>query len=284
MNNPCTSTTLTTSGVTITAMEVEVGLSVTSSSYSQIADSVATAQSSSAFCGARTYTITKSDGTSLSTWATVTGTTSFTITLAPNNDNLWSASAQTLKLHIVLASYTSISADISFQATIKQYKCTSSTTYTPSPSAMTTAYTYTIGATAHTITAPTFTTSPYTCGETVTYSLKKQDGTDAPSFVTFTASTREIRIYTSDTANSANVLLRVVVTRSEGTSPQNLDWTLSFTNPCSSGSIVTTGYTIDTVNVVVGGLYTSSLYPIVPDSAATTAGVATMCGARTYTI
>ena len=81
-------------------------------------------------------------------------------------------------------------------------------------------------------------------------------------------------IYTTDTANSANVLLRIVVTRSKGTSPQNLDWTLSFTNPCSTTSLVTTDYTISAITLKVGELHTSSSYSIVPDSISTTANAA----------
>jgi hypothetical protein len=149
----------------------------------------------------------------------VTGTSSFTITAAPATDNLYSSSPFSLKLHVVLADYNAVTAvDISFTVNVSRYTCTSSTTYTPTPAAMITAYTYTIGAAAHTIEAPTFTSSPYTCGETVTYSLTKQDGLAAPGCVTFDASTRVITIYTTDTSYSSNILLRVIVTRNQGNS------------------------------------------------------------------
>jgi len=131
---------------------------------------------------------------------------------------LYSSSPFTLKLHIVLASYTSITADITFTVNVNRYTCTASTVYTPTPGAMLTSYTYTIGSAAYTFTPPTFTTGTYTCAETIVYSLTKQDGSAAPSYVTMNASTKLITIYSTDTSLSANVLLRVTVTRSQGNS------------------------------------------------------------------
>jgi hypothetical protein len=85
---------------------------------------------------------------------------------------------------VVLADYNGVSAvDISFTVNVNRYTCTGATTYTTSES-ISASYSYTIGATAVTFTAPTYTTSPYTCAETVTYSVTKQDGSAAPSFIT----------------------------------------------------------------------------------------------------
>jgi len=159
-------------------------LTSTSSSYAQIADSAATTASVADLCGARTYSITDSSGNALTdNWVTVSGTTSFTITAAPATDNMYTTPNYSLKLHIVLASYTSITADISFTVTVSRYTCTASTTYTASGTIDATK-SYTIGATAVKFNAPTYTTTPYTCAESVTYSITKQDGTAAPSFVT----------------------------------------------------------------------------------------------------
>jgi hypothetical protein len=62
-------------------------------------------------CGTRTYSVTSSG--SAVAWATITGPSSgtYTITFAPNVDNLHASSPFTLKLRAVLASYTSITAD-----------------------------------------------------------------------------------------------------------------------------------------------------------------------------
>ena len=62
---------------------------------------------------------------------------------------------------------------------------------------MLTTKTQIIGDTAFEFTANLFSTSPYTCSETATYSLIKQDGTAAPSaIVGITPETRVVRIFT----------------------------------------------------------------------------------------
>jgi len=87
-----------------------------------IADAAGTASTSTTLCGTRTYTITDSSGNALTgSWVTVaidSGATTFKITAAPANTNLVSGTAHSLKLHIVLASYTSITADITFSVTV----------------------------------------------------------------------------------------------------------------------------------------------------------------------
>lgn len=171
LNNPCLATTITTTGVSISTITVGVGLSQATSALPQIADSAATTYSPTTLCGARTYSILDAQN-NVSSWVTVSGTTTYTITAAPATNNLYQNSPYALKLRTVLTDYPAITAgDVLFTVIVNQYTCTGSTTYTPSPSAMLTTLTYQIGTGAYTFTAPTFTTTPYTCAETVTYSL-----------------------------------------------------------------------------------------------------------------
>jgi len=131
--NPCTSTTLTMPTISdVTGLLV--GGSVTKT-FSEVVDSAATTAGIPALCGTRTYSVTNS-GSAVS-WATITGPASgtYTITFAPNVDNLHASSPFTFKLHAVLASYTSVTADSAdFTVTVGQYLCTSSTTYNASGS------------------------------------------------------------------------------------------------------------------------------------------------------
>jgi hypothetical protein len=66
-----------------------------------------------------------------------------------------------------------------------------------------------------TINAPTYTTTPYTCTETVTYSVEKQDGTAKPDYVTIDTGVtpKVVSIQTSDTALSGVLYLRIKITR-----------------------------------------------------------------------
>lgn len=249
-----------------------------------IADAQATTYNVPNLCGVRTYSITDNSGNALTgNWVTVTGTTTFTITAAPATDSLHSSSPFTLKLHIVLANYTSKTADITFTVNVVQYICDANTVYTPSPAAMLTTYTHIIGDTAYTFTAPTFTTTPYSCNETITYSLTKQDGTGAPSYVTLNASTRVVTISTTNAADAGTVALRVRVTRTQGTS-QNLDWSLTLTNPCLAPTAITTaGTTFADVTVGVG-LTQTRTFTELTDTKGTQYSVPALCGARTYSI
>ena len=107
---------------------------------------------------------------------------------------------------------------------------------------MLSAHTYQIGTGAYTFTAPAYTTSPYTCTETITYSVSKQDNTAAPDYVTINASTRVVTVSTTTTSlHNTTVNLKVVITRTLGPSPVNLNWTLTLNNPCVATSMTTTG-------------------------------------------
>ena len=105
-----------------------------------------------------------------------------------------------------------------------------------------------------------------------------------PGYISINASSGLVTLYSSDTTLSANVLMRIVVTRSQGASPVNLDFTLSHTNPCSGATLDVSALTITNISVALGAVHTSSVYAQVPDSAATTANLPNLCGARTYTI
>lgn len=125
-------------------------------------------------CGTRTYSIQDTNnGNAVVSWAHIVGTSTFTIIVSPNSNNLFNASPYSLRLHVVLTSYTGVTGDIPFTVNVSQYVCNSSTIYTPVPAAMLTAYTYQIGAGDYTFTAPTFSTAPYSCNESVTYALVK---------------------------------------------------------------------------------------------------------------
>ena len=185
LSNPCLTTTVTTGSITIAAITTGVGLTHTTVSYSQVADSAGTTYSLPNLCGARTYSILDTDNSVVSGaggWASTTSTTAagittFTITISPNNDNLAGGSARSMKLKTVLTDYNTIMGNTAFSLTINQYVCTASTTYTPTPAAMLTTKTHIIGDTAFEFVAPTFTTTlsgaSYTCAETITYSLIK---------------------------------------------------------------------------------------------------------------
>lgn len=123
-------------------------------------------------CGTRTYSVLKDSDNSVVPWAAITGPSSgtYTITFSPNVDNLYT-SGYTLKLHAVLASYTSINGNSNtFAVTVNRYVCTGSTTYVASHTMLTT-YTFQIGTGLYSFAAPTYYTTPYTCGETITYAL-----------------------------------------------------------------------------------------------------------------
>jgi hypothetical protein len=99
LTNPCLTTTITTSSVTISQITTTVNVPVTTASYSQVADSAATQYGVANLCGARTYSITDAAGGAVN-WMTKTGTTTFTITASPNVDNLYSTSPYNLKFNV----------------------------------------------------------------------------------------------------------------------------------------------------------------------------------------
>ena len=286
LTDPCRTTTLTTAGVNIPAITVGVGLSAATASQTMIADSASTTYAAQSLsCGNRTYSILTSANAAVN-WVIVAGTTTFVITATPTTDNLYQSSPITLKLRTVLASYSDVTADINFTVNVNRYTCVASgdsaTSYTK-VGTLTSPYAYTIAST-QTFNAPTFTTSPYTCDEIVTYSLALQGAGSVPSYISINASSGLVTINSSDTSLSANVLMRIVVTRTQGATPVNLDFTLTHTNPCSSASLNVSALTITDITVALGAVHTSSVYAQVPDSAATTANLPNLCGARTYTV
>ena len=186
-----------------------------------------------------------------------------------------------MTLHAVLASYPSITADINFSVTVTAYTCNSSTVYTPS-AAFSGSYSYTIGAAALTITAPTYTTTPFTCAETVTYVVEKQDATTKPDYVTWDDSNKRVSITTTDTTLVGPIYLRIKITRSQSSLTQNLDFTLNFVNPCSTATISTSALTITPITVNVGATFTSGSYTMSDSAKDSNASIS--CGDRTFTV
>ena len=92
----------------------------------------------------RTYSVVESASETTIGWMSVTGTSTFTITAAPNVDNLYETPNKSFRLKIVLASFTSRIGYIAFTVTVNRFTCTSATVYTASGS-LTSPYAYTIG-------------------------------------------------------------------------------------------------------------------------------------------
>jgi hypothetical protein len=268
---------------------VGVGLTNSDRTFTEFADAKGTLFSTPTLCGARTYSILDSSNNAVS-WASISGSGPYTITFSPNIDNLYSSSPHSLKLHIVLASYTSITANIPITVNVSRYTCTGSTSYTASGT-VNASYSYIIGDTALSVTAPAYTTSPYTCAETVTYALKAEDTpgsgtftTTPPAHVTFNSSTRVAQVVTTNTANAATLKLRFIVTRSQGTSPVNIDFEVVLSNSCSATTITTTGITFTDVTVGVGLTNSDRTFTEFADAKGTLYSTAGLCGARTYSI
>ena len=145
----------------------------------------------------------------------VSGTGAFTITAAPATDNLYTSSPFTFRLKIVLFSYPSQVGYITFTVNVNRYTCTSSTVYTRVESALLSQYEYTIGeGEKQLLTALTYTASPYTCVETITYALSLNPSGDAPNYLTFNSTSRVLTINTADVSIISNINLRITVTRS----------------------------------------------------------------------
>jgi len=186
-----------------------------------------------------------------------------------------------LTLFAALTSYPTVTASINFSVTITSYTCTSSTVYTPSV-AFSGSYSYTIGAAALTITAPTYTTTPFTCAETVEYLVEKQDATTKPDYVTWENSNKIVSISTTDTTLVGPIYLRIKITRSESLLTQNLDFTLTLVNPCSTATISTSALTITPITVTVGTTSTSSSYTMSDSAKDNNANIS--CGNRTFSV
>lgn len=212
LTNPCTTTTFGTMPTILDVTGLNIGGSITRT-FSEVTDTSGSASFASNLCGSRTYSIF--NGASAVSWATITGPVSgtYTITFEPKADNLVNTYT-TFKLRAVLTSYTSITADsANFSVTVVAYQCTSSTVYTPN-SSINGSQSYQIGNAALTITGPTYTTSPYVCTETMTYTLTKQDGSAAPGYASINSSTRVVSIVTTDTSLVGTVNLRIIATGS----------------------------------------------------------------------
>jgi hypothetical protein len=121
---------------------------------------------------------------------------------------------------------------------------------------MPTTVTYQIRTGSYDSSAPTFTSSPYTCLETITYSLLLQAGGAPPSYVVLNASTRVVKITSTDTSLHGTALnLRVRVTRSQG-SNTDLDFTLTMNDPCRTTTLTTQAISAATVKIGSTAEYT----------------------------
>jgi hypothetical protein len=143
-------------------------------------------------------------------------------------------------------------------------------------------YAYTIGNAALTINAPTYTTTPFACAETVAYSVEKQDATAHPNYVTWDDTNKRVSIITTDTTLVGPIYLRIKITRSQSNLTQNLDFTLTFVNPCSTATISTSALTITPITVNIGATFTSGSYTMSDSAKDNNANIS--CGDRTYTV
>jgi hypothetical protein len=89
---------------------------------------------------------------------------------------------------------------------------------------------------------------------------------------------------TTNTANAATLKLRFIVTRSQGTSPVNIDFEVVLSNSCSATTITTTGITFTDVTVGVGLTNSDRTFTEFADAKGTLYNTAGLCGARTYSI
>jgi hypothetical protein len=98
------------------------------------------------------------------------------------------------------------------EVTVNRYVCNNLTTYTIADSWLA-ARNYTIGDSLLSFAVPNFTSTPFSCSETVNYNLTKQDGTKVnPNVINFDGTT--VKIWTNDTAYAGLQTLRVRITRS----------------------------------------------------------------------
>jgi len=133
-----------------------------------------------------------------------------------------------------------------------------------------------------TIAAPTYTTTPFSCSETVAYTAEQQSTTTLPSFVTFDTSTRVVTISTNDATLVGPIYLRIKITRSQSNVTANLDFTLILVNPCSSATLNTSALTITAMTVNIGLSTTSSSYTMTDSVNASNSNI--NCGNRTFSI
>jgi hypothetical protein len=93
-----------------------------------------------------------------------------------------------------------------------------------------------------TITAPLYTSAPYTCtNEVATYALRTQPDAAPPSgWISFNADTRVITINTSTNANAGTYNLAIKVTRDQSSITSTMNFVLVLANPCTTTTITTT--------------------------------------------
>lgn len=146
---------------------------------------------------------------------------------------------------------------------------------------------YTVGAAALVITLPTFTQSPL-CGYTETKTCYlTASPTVCPSWVTATQTTWTIYCTTPASCTEANHNL-VLITALNNT-PVNSETqtqTVTIVNPCTlaNGNTITSA---TVTSMTTSALKTTSVTQTLAystNSASTTAGIASMCGASTFTL
>ena len=163
----------------------------------------------------RTYSVVESASDTTIGWVSVSGTSTFTITATPVTNYSEATTSFTVRLKIVLTSYSSQVGYITFTVNVNRYTCTSLTVYNRVESALLSQYEYTIGeGEKQLLTAPTFTTETYTCVETITYSLSLDPSGTKPDYLTFNSTSRVLTINTADVSIISNINLRITVTRS----------------------------------------------------------------------
>ena len=93
-----------------------------------------------------------------------------------------------------------------------------------------------------TITAPLYTSAPYTCtNEVATYALRTQPDAAPPSgWISFNADTRVITINTSVNTNAGTYNLAIKVTRNQSNKPDTMNFVVVLANPCTTTTIATT--------------------------------------------
>lgn len=100
-----------------------------------------------------------------------------------------------------------------------------------------------------TITAPLYTSSPYTCtNEVATYALRTQPNTDPVTadtnpptgWITFDPSTRVITLNNAVNANAGTYYLAIKVTRDQSSITSTMFFTVVLENPCTTTTITTT--------------------------------------------
>jgi hypothetical protein len=210
-------------------------------------------------------------------WATVDPNGN--ITFAPNDESLFKQSPFKFSLTMQLSSYPEIRFESqSFMVEVKQYACDNSTVYTPNGSIPDSSYTINPTASPILIQIPSFSTSPYSCAETISYSLSLQNGTNTPSFIAIKGN--KVQVTTSDLSQAGSLPILVTIQGSEALH-FNFTFTLKLVDPCFTTKLKFSPDLISlasAVNVTVGNQVVRN-FNEVPDSATNTTD---FCGPRRY--